>query len=138
MNAPSHSERQARSEETVFNEFCDLAGLQAGRIRRGQGGEPDVFCVIDETPRYFEITHGTDQKLMKTMADQPRGYLHNVRIVEGVAQTLNKKLNRQYSTPAAQRTDLLVYLEHSDRELMPRFLKGSGLEEAVITPQPTI
>jgi hypothetical protein len=107
-------------EIEVFLEFAEAAGLPVDRasVKSPDPPKPDVFCMVEGEPRYFELTRAADQgiaddvgkMLVKTaktgegLVGTPHWYDDKAIIREAV----ERKAAKAHET-GGLRLDLLVY-----------------------------
>lgn len=137
---------KADHEVEVFNEFARAGGLEVGEgsVETRDPPEPDIYCSIAGTPRYFELGRLLDRESPKLVLEMLRKHPEPVAVDVtkfGLPErdVLRAKLGKAYRTNGRP-VDLVLYydwgpdafLTHSappPMDLSPQFI------EAVIMPE---
>ena len=105
-------------ELTVFIEFARVAGLaiDPSTVESRPQGEPDIHCIFDGQPVYFELGRLLDQGMqrlkLKAMRSSPEQVVCNydeVKLPE--REMLREKLAKRYVT-AGVPIELLLYYDN--------------------------
>lgn len=99
-------------ELSIFRDFAEKAGLKIidGSPRKSDPneGKPDIFCLLDEGPTYFELTEACAPEFVAAVSngsnkhDSPSEW--HIDVSE---ETVQKKLEKSYRV--SEPVDLLIY-----------------------------
>jgi hypothetical protein len=127
----STEEHKATGELLVFREFASKAALPISGEENRRPPQPDISFVAHGERRYCEMGRALDEQLEQRM-DRVKSGSAEIDMSRNVCALLDKKLAKCYDVPNGERIDLLLTLEYSsDRQLMTRLVKGTGLKEAM-------
>jgi hypothetical protein len=116
----TRDELKAAHERQVFAEFCRSADLRVdpSSIESRPQGEPDIRCVLDGAPTYFELGRLLDEGMQKLRLKAMRGApkqvaadYANVKLPE--REMLKAKLGKTYES-AELSIELLLYYDNEN------------------------
>jgi hypothetical protein len=123
--------KKAEIEFKVFYEFAELTSLSFAYERKGNPdlGEPDIFCLVNNEPTYFELAEACSPEIAaaisKAVKTEESIY---VRGNDTSEKTLRKKLKKEYSV--LEPVELLLY---SGRTTLPDDVVIAKLEPIIFS-----
>lgn len=98
-------------ELSIFKQFAEEAGLKVlkGSTKKSDPnkGKPDIFCVIDTEPLYFELTEACAPEFAAASNGSKRSDIITVWGNDVSEETVKKKLQKTYQVK--EPVELLVY-----------------------------
>jgi hypothetical protein len=128
MTGLNREEQKALRERTIFAQFAEVAGLQVepASITSERPPKPDVSCLIEGEPHYFEMCEVTDEGLAARITQS----IKTMSITAGffrqdgpLLKVLEDKAQKDYETNEGK-LELLIYY---DRQSSP---PNGGLRES--------